>query len=246
VGLPNEQPHVLVIIGADFFHPGQLRSLGRRTSICNSARRAGNSSLPRLGCRLELRHGRVPNTVHSFFVRFESGSARGGQYLMSTSRSIGHQLPAYVGVDSSLSLGHSAWLTPWIARGSYLERHGALGGTSIKRPMRPSVSAESSDFLTPAVERPSEAMVTRFLKLIGSVVVAVAADTPQGTGGVAAEIVKCGARSARATQPVGPRVPQARFALRFRARFGLMQCSAGTSSAGLARGQRTNNAQPQT
>ena len=90
-------------------------SLGSRTSIGNSAPRAGNNSLPQPGYRLGPPHERVSDTAHSFSVRFERTCARGEKYWIS----VAHQmLPASVGVVS-LSLGHPARFTPWVAGGKY-------------------------------------------------------------------------------------------------------------------------------
>jgi hypothetical protein len=88
-------------------------SLGLRTSIGSNAPRAGNNSQPQQGYRFEPQHERVSDTVHIFSVRFERTCAWGEQYWIS----VAHQmlLPAYVGAVS-LPLGHSAWLTPWVAR----------------------------------------------------------------------------------------------------------------------------------
>jgi hypothetical protein len=90
-------------------------SLGSRTSIGNSAPRAGNNSLPQPGYRLGPPHERVTDTVHSLSVRFERTRAWGEHYWIS----VAHQmLPAYVGAVS-LPFGHSARLTPWVAGGKY-------------------------------------------------------------------------------------------------------------------------------
>src|SRR5262249_20659811 len=58
--------------------------LGPRTSFGNNVRRAGNSSRPRSNCRSELQLGPAPDTAHSFFARYESPAALGGQHWMTT------------------------------------------------------------------------------------------------------------------------------------------------------------------
>jgi hypothetical protein len=90
-------------------------SLGSRTSIGNSAPRAGNNSLPQPDYRLGPPHERVSDTAHSFSARFETTCAWGEKYWIS----VGHEmLPASVGVVS-LSSGHFARLTPWVAGSKY-------------------------------------------------------------------------------------------------------------------------------
>src|SRR5579864_4181107 len=60
-----------------------ITCLELKTSIESNALRTGNSSPPQLGYRLEPQHERVPNTAHSFFVRFGRTGARCEEYLIS-------------------------------------------------------------------------------------------------------------------------------------------------------------------
>jgi len=86
--------------------------VGPSSSIWNNVRRVGSSSLPRPCCRLGLQLGRVPNTSHSVFARFECTSALGWRHSTASS---GQRMtpPLWVEAYSWLSLGHGAWRTPW-------------------------------------------------------------------------------------------------------------------------------------
>ena len=55
-----------------------LLNLDSRPLTGNSVRRAGSNSPPRSGPRSELRRGPGPDSVHSFFGRFERSSPGGG------------------------------------------------------------------------------------------------------------------------------------------------------------------------
>ena len=58
--------------------PVGLLSLHSRPLTGNSVRRAGSNSPPRSDPRPELRRGPGPDSVHSFFGRFERSSPGGG------------------------------------------------------------------------------------------------------------------------------------------------------------------------
>jgi hypothetical protein len=60
---------------------------GPKTSIGNNVQRADNNSPPRSRRRIGLELGLVRGTAHTFFARFQSPSARGGQHSMSTASS---------------------------------------------------------------------------------------------------------------------------------------------------------------
>jgi hypothetical protein len=119
-----------------------------RTSICNNAPRAGSSSPPRLCRRTGLELGPTRGTAHSFFGRFgspsmgvESPSNRGGRHSMSTALRAPEMTP--IGAGAYRSLGHSAWLTPWVMAGENMFRAAHEGRESARgAPTPPLLAAD--------------------------------------------------------------------------------------------------------